>query len=455
MRAVRGVLLVLVAAVTVIGAAPASAALSWRWGPKVIPTNLSAGAGFVSVSCPSTSMCVAADDVGHVVGTTSPLLSVGGWPSVYRDPSAYLNGSSHQGSVTGIACPSISLCVAVDANGFVLVSTHPTASGTWKRYAIDPTFFGQLGEGQLDAVSCSSAQCVAFDYADYRLWVTSDPVAGNWTAVQLPQRDVSTDPFTVDNEPEFTAASCGAVSSCVAFNSSGDELTSSNPADPAAWHTLPRPDLVLGHDPDTEAAIMPTTLRCPAATMCVAAGIHTSGVATTTNPNGGRAAWQVKRLYPGSDVSGNPNDGPLEPSIACGGPSLCIAYDNRPLSQQAVIWTLTGYKGRPAWSATTTIPIRGDDSGSDLLRNGACPASSECLFIDNRGYVYLGTPGLPVHCVVPKLTNKTVAGARRALARSHCTLGKVTRHRNGRVRSQHPKAGSRHPAGTAVSIVVG
>lgn len=147
-------------------------------------------------------------------------------------------------------------------------------------------------------------------------------------------------------------------------------------------------------------------------------------------------------------------DGPLEPSLVCAGPSLCIAYDNRPLSEKALVWSLTGYRGHPAWGRTT-IRLRGGQDVTNLLRKGACPSSSACVFLDNEGYAYLGTPRGPIRCVVPKLRNLTAAAARKALTRSHCALGRITRHRKGRVRSQHPKTGSRLPAGATVSIVVG
>ncbi len=307
---------------------------------------------------------------------------------MYHDPSADVNGSAQQANITDIACPSGSLCLAVDANGFALASTTPTAGGSWKRYAIDPGFFAQPGEGQLDAVACPSvSECVAFDYVDYRLWVTADPIAGTWTAVQLPQHDVSNDSFTVDNEPQFTAATCGATASCVAFNNSGAEVTSTTLANPASWRALPRPNVVLGHDPDTGAAIIPAILRCPSATMCVAAGVHTSNVATTTNADGGGAAWQVTRLYPGANIEGNPNDGPLEPSLACAGPSFCIAYDDRPLSEQALVWALTGYRGHPAWGRTN-IRIRADQDGTDFAAQGRVP-------VEQRVRVYR-QPGLRV-----------------------------------------------------------
>jgi hypothetical protein len=49
-------------------------------------------------------------------------------------------------------------------------------------------------------------------------------------------------------------------------------------------------------------------------------------------------------------------------------------------------------------------------------------------------------------CVVPKLTHKSVAGAKRVLRRAHCSLGRtVHRHsglRRGRVVAQRPKPGT-------------
>jgi hypothetical protein len=62
-------------------------------------------------------------------------------------------------------------------------------------------------------------------------------------------------------------------------------------------------------------------------------------------------------------------------------------------------------------------------------------------------------------CVVPYLVGLRVSSARAALARSHCSLGRVTKKhvrgtRRGRVTSQHPASGHAEPNGFAVSLVV-
>ncbi len=61
-------------------------------------------------------------------------------------------------------------------------------------------------------------------------------------------------------------------------------------------------------------------------------------------------------------------------------------------------------------------------------------------------------------CVVPSLRRRTLAGARKALARAHCALGKVTRRRHGRhrhtlrVATQNPAAGLIRRPGFAVGV---
>ncbi len=62
-------------------------------------------------------------------------------------------------------------------------------------------------------------------------------------------------------------------------------------------------------------------------------------------------------------------------------------------------------------------------------------------------------------CIVPKLRGATLAQARRRLARAHCSLGKVTRSRRARARTQRvtastPRAGRHRPGGTKVNVAL-
>ena len=80
---------------------------------------------------------------------------------------------------------------------------------------------------------------------------------------------------------------------------------------------------------------------------------------------------------------------------------------------------------------------------------------------EQHGSAVLGTTTdtPPPRCVVPGLRGDTLAAARRALARAHCKLGRVTRRRPRRgrlhvVRQSH-RRGQSLPAGGAVAVTLG
>jgi hypothetical protein len=100
-------------------------------------------------SCPSRSLCVDLAGSGKIL--------VGGpghsWKSKTIDQGARL---------TGIACPSKTMCVAVDDHGNGIVTSDPTGgAGVWHKVPID-------GGEPLDAVACASRSlCVAVDDSGY------------------------------------------------------------------------------------------------------------------------------------------------------------------------------------------------------------------------------------------------------------------------------------------------
>ena len=90
----------------------------------------------------------------------------------------------------------------------------------------------------------------------------------------------------------------------------------------------------------------------------------------------------------------------------------------------------------------------------DLAGNtDSTPASRSWVVVLGNG---LRPP--PVLCHVPKLKGKTVAGAKRLLARAHCRLAAIrsaySRVRRGRILAQTPRAGTTLPNHGRVSIVV-
>ena len=122
-------------------------------------SSVDPGNYLVSVSCPSTTFCVAADDAGSVVTSTNP----SGGPDVWV--LATVSNSSAFGftGLESVSCSSDSLCVATDDNGDVVTSTDPNGgTNAWSSANVDGTS-GFEGNG-ITGVSCSPASlCVAVD----------------------------------------------------------------------------------------------------------------------------------------------------------------------------------------------------------------------------------------------------------------------------------------------------
>jgi hypothetical protein len=59
------------------------------------------------------------------------------------------------------------------------------------------------------------------------------------------------------------------------------------------------------------------------------------------------------------------------------------------------------------------------------------------------------------NCVVPNLKGKTLKGAKKALKKASCTLGKVQGPKTGTVKSQKPAAGKTLKPGAKVNIRLG
>src|SRR5207342_832113 len=100
----------------------------------------------LGVSCPSTSLCVAVDDEGNVVTSTSPTGGAGAWT---------VTGVDGSNEFVGVSCPSTSLCVAADFDGNIVTSTDPTGGASkWTVTAVD---FVVTNESNLpSALSCPS-----------------------------------------------------------------------------------------------------------------------------------------------------------------------------------------------------------------------------------------------------------------------------------------------------------
>jgi hypothetical protein len=86
-----------------------------------------------SISCPSVSLCVAVDSAGDVLTSTQPVGGSSAWSIVHVDDALNYEcyhyrytGPNCQAALLTVSCPSTSLCLATDESGDVISSHNPT-----------------------------------------------------------------------------------------------------------------------------------------------------------------------------------------------------------------------------------------------------------------------------------------------------------------------------------------
>jgi hypothetical protein len=250
-----GVVLMLVAAGTV----NASRALAFTWSPAVQVDDAHLGYGaqaaISGLSCPSASICVAIDTAGNVLTSTDPTAAAP-WSLSAADPG---NGFS------AVSCASTSLRVAL-AGG--VVNGNPVAD-SWTRAEVDPS-------AGLAGVSCpGSKECVAVDSHGNAV-ISTDPAAGAsaWTVALADDNNAS--PYAcyhygvTECGVSLDAVSCPTVSFCAAADDGGNLLSTTDPTSGGAWDTVFRPDAW-----GDQAAI-----SCPTTTFCAEVDIESKDVST-------------------------------------------------------------------------------------------------------------------------------------------------------------------------------
>ena len=151
--------------------------------------------------------------------------------------------------------------------------------------------------------------------------------------------------------------SCPRESLCVAVDTSGDVVTSTDPTGGASAWTV------------TEVGVDgPAAVSCPSAGLCVAADDH-SDVWTSTDPTGGASAWTVTNVD-------SPIPGGFAPCSEPGDPLECVLSRRgslfRPRRVDESVWTSTDPTGgASAW--TMSDPLAGYPGAL------SCPSTSLCV----------------------------------------------------------------------------
>jgi hypothetical protein len=181
---------------------PAGGAHTWIGSP--IATG-----PLLSISCPTSTFCVAGGDQHYV--STNPA----GGAKAWKGTGTQLGG----GVFSAIDCPTVAMCVGVgygnSSTGLATATVTPKGPARrWKTIdveAIPPV----PGEGLLDAVSClTTTACVALDGQD-NAYTTATPVGGAWSGAT---------PIRPQSASTTSALSC-VTTLCVAVDSAGVETT--------------------------------------------------------------------------------------------------------------------------------------------------------------------------------------------------------------------------------------
>lgn len=373
----------------------------------------------VGISCPSATMCVAVDSLGH--GYYSQNLGTSSYPS-WTGP-ADIDGTG--GGFGGIACASASLCVAYDLHGFVFsINPNPGAFVQSSSEQIETV------SNVLDAITCPSASDCYVSDALGSVFVINPETPGTAppTATMV----------TVDPGGELSGISCSSTSLCAVTNTTGDVYLSTNPA--STWSIRHHLDdgvlpgmsvscatptfcavgtsdgaLFVSMNANSSfatftSALVPSSgdtafytnsLSCPSTALCVA--VDGEGrLFTSTDPNAAVPTWTDTTIDPGEFID----------AVACPTTSLCIALD----AAGDVLASTDPTGGASAWSKSAQVD--NTSSGFEAL---SCPSASLCAAIDEGGYVFTSTnptggqaawsPGVPIDTTADELSDISCASS--------------------------------------------
>ncbi|HET9093529.1 MAG TPA: hypothetical protein VFN36_00470 [Solirubrobacteraceae bacterium] len=358
-----------------LGPAVAGAATTHtiHWGPSRPLLNPSYGGGFDAVSCAPVStgstplFCLAADVRGDIFATVHPALGASQWRRRFIDPRT---------AITGVACPSAQLCVAVDASGQVLHTTTPLGPvSAWSKPAlVDKATETGGGYAGFASVACPTTTfCVAVDNApDGQIAVTTDPTgpASAWTLT------------TVGSGVLLDSVACPTTTLCVV---GGNNVYYST--DPTGGATAWKATAALS----TSYSVV-SALACDTPKLCLGVGYGNAGVGLSVGSSTPTTTTWSQGLV-GADPPA-PGAGVLD-GVACPERNFCVAVDG---ASNAYV---TNTPVRGAWSIARPLKPASQSTVSQVSCNSAI-----CVEVDNRGTVAYGV----IHSVAKTTSSTRGAG---------------------------------------------
>jgi hypothetical protein len=345
-------------------AAPATASAS------VISAQLN------DVSCTSAHSCMAVGTFLSSKGAEFTLAETWNGTAWTVVPSPTPNVADGGGELDSVSCPSSTACIAV---GFsftnkVTAANRPLAE-SWNgtKWAVVPTPKLAHAGALLDGVSCTSpSSCMAVGSAGTARDDTKVTLAESWngTAWKL----VSTPPPAAPGDTSLSSVSCTAPASCMAagyYRSTPKSipLTLAETWNGTTWRMLTTPT------PNSSATL--SGVACTAASACLAVGGHLHKgpnlLNATLSEQWNGHTWQVRS-------SPNPSAANFAgfDAVSCTGPAACMATGFA-LGEEGE----SGITLAESWNGTTWSLLKAPSPGSssDELLGVSCTSQSSCLAV--------------------------------------------------------------------------
>ena len=243
-----------------------------------------------SLSCTSSSFCV---NVGPIQGTTTPLTPPepeiwdgATWSNVALPPQA---GTVNLNSVS---CVSSSFCMAV--GDISAVSGGAAFAATWDgvSWMVSPAFSPPGTDVALSSVACiTSDDCEAIGYENYPQTAIAEQWNGTTWSV-IPIQSSASGPTLL------FGVSCLGPADCWAVGEGGTLLSLAEHFDGSAWTIVPTPN---PSGSDTETTLL--SISCVTSAFCQAVGTYyppPSGSAPIVETWDG-TAWSIASLPAGGD----------------------------------------------------------------------------------------------------------------------------------------------------------
>jgi hypothetical protein len=289
----------------------------WTAPAPIDQTALNAtNAVITGLSCPGVAVCYAVDSAGNILSSASRSAGArGAWQVVASDQG---------GGLVAISCPTAGFCLAVDKAGDAITMSN----GSWGSPA-----YVDARTGTFTSVSCPlTTFCMAADSGGNAFAYTA--ASNTWQ------------PFTVDTSGGgLTGVSCTGPDHCVAVDTGGGAYT----YDGSSWSTAVPVD--VGH--------AFTAVSCASPWFCAAADDGGNGAILA----GG--TWKVAAMGTTAGALACPADGFC---LAANGSGGALAYHNG------------------AWSAVTRI------DGQRIIGALSCPALTACTAADRQDNVLYYAP---------------------------------------------------------------